>query len=447
MLLNTVKATIKKNTLLDYGDTVLCAVSGGADSICLLHVMLALKSELNLSVYVANVNHMLRGEESDRDSDFVKSVCKAANIECFYREYDIEKISKERKMGEEECGRICRYEFFEETARNLCNAKIATAHNLNDNAETILFRLIRGSSAHGLSGIAYKRDRVIRPLLDVSRDEIENYLKINGITWCEDSTNKIPVYARNKLRLNVIPQLKEIVNNAEKRIVTAAKIISDDNEYLSKLTDDALTQCYFNKFIDVEAFLSYDISIRRRITAKILALWNMKEVSADKIEDFICFSKKDTGKMFDINHQTYAEKSYNKIYLRERKRDISNEFTISGEGEYLGKNYKISFEISNKLPEKNNNQNAVFDADKLLFPMEIRYRKEGDKIIPKGMSGHKKLSDIFIDTKTERNIRDSVPLVVKNGEIIFVCGIRQSELYKSDETTNNYLIIRYESNK
>jgi len=446
MLLDTVRKTIINNKLLNSGDVVLCAVSGGADSICLLHVLLSLRDELNLSVYVANVNHMLRGEESDRDSNFVKSVCKAANIECYYREYDIKKIASERKIGEEECGRLCRYEFFEEIAQKLGNVKIATAHNLNDNAETILFRLIRGSSAHGLSGISYKRDNVIRPLLDVSRKEIEEYLVINGITWCEDSTNKIPVYTRNKLRLNVIPQLNEIVNNAEKRIVSAAKIISDDDRYLAELAEITLSQCFFDDFFSVNIFLSADISIKRRVAAKILSRWNMKDITSDKIEDFIIFSKKETGKMFDINSEYYAEKSYDKIYLRSRKQSSRNDVVVSCEGEYFGADFKIIFEKFKKSPKGNKNI-ALFDADKVSFPFIIRCRKDGDKINPKGMSGHKKISDVFTDSKIERCLRDSIPLVVKEDDVLYICGIRQSELYKVDENTNNYLVIKYESNK
>ena len=265
MLLEKVRKTIEKHNLLENGETVICAVSGGADSVCLLHLMQSLKCDYNLTVYVANVNHLIRGEESDRDSNFVKSVCKAADVKCFNREYNVKEIAKVRKTGEEECGRILRYEFFDEISKELGGAKIATAHNLNDNAETVLFRLIRGSSAHGLSGISYKRDNIIRPILDITRNEIEDYLVRNGISWCNDSTNALPVYARNKLRLKVFPELNSVVNNAEKRIVSAAKLIGEDDMYLHSLADEAFCKCYFENYLLLSEFNGYEVPVKRRI--------------------------------------------------------------------------------------------------------------------------------------------------------------------------------------
>lgn len=215
MLLDKVRKTINDQSLIEFGDKVVCAVSGGADSVCLLHALLTLKKEYGIEVFAANVNHLIRGEEAARDSEFVKKICKASGVKLFYREYDIPALAKEMKLGEEECGRIMRYRFFDEVANSLEGAKIATAHNLNDNAETVLFHLIRGSAAEGLSGIKYKRENIIRPLLDVSRQEIEKYLTQNSVEWCDDSSNFVPIYARNKLRINVFPQLNEICQNSE----------------------------------------------------------------------------------------------------------------------------------------------------------------------------------------------------------------------------------------
>lgn len=445
MLLDTVKKTIKDNKLLEKKDRVLCAVSGGADSICLLYVMQALKKEYDLSVYVANVNHLIRGEESDRDSNFVKSVCKAANLECFYREYDVVKISKERKLGEEECGRILRYEFFEEISQSLGGVKIATAHNLNDNAETVLFRLIRGSSAHGISGIKYKRDNIIRPLLDVSRNEIEEFLNINGITWCEDSTNKLPVYTRNKLRLSVFPQLNEVSNGAEKRIVSAAKLICEDDMFLSEIADIAMKECFFEKFVQIDKLLENPMPVKRRIVSNILSAWEAKEITADKIESFLNFLSKESGKQLDINSVCYAEKSYKKVYLRTRKKEKKFEFILDSNSGCSDKNWELTALCTSTPIKKRSNNIAIFDADKLKFPLKVRYRQEGDKIFPKGMNGSKKLSDIFSDEKVERHLRDSIPVIEKDGNILFVCGLRQSSLYGINEDTKRYIIIEYKN--
>ena len=444
MLLDKVRRTIEENALLKNGDKVICAVSGGADSVCLLHVIKNLKKEYNLSVFVANVNHLIRGEESDRDSNFVKSICKAADVECFYREYDVVNIAKERKIGEEECGRILRYEFFDEISKKLGGAKVATAHNLNDNAETVLFRLIRGSSAQGLCGIKYERDNIIRPLLDVSRDEIEDYLRRNGITWCEDSTNKIPVYTRNKLRLSVIPLLNEISQGAEKRVVSAAKLISEDNMFLTNLSQRAENECFFEDYLLTDKLINLEMPIKRRVVSNVLEKWRAKEITAEKRESFIGFLTKESGKQFDINKDFYAEKSYNKIYLRKRKEYEAYQQILDFGVNCSDKNWEITLEKTFSEAKRKNNRVAVFDSDKISPPFNVRYRKDGDKLLPKGMEGSKKVNDIFSDEKIQRHLRDSIPIIEKDGEILFVCGLRQSSLYAADCNTKNYLKISYE---
>ena len=321
MLLDTVRKTINKYGMLDKGDKVLCAVSGGADSMCLLNVILALKEELDLSVYVSNVNHLIRGDEAKRDSDFVKKFCRDNQIEFFYREYDILRLSKEKKIGEEECGRILRYEFFTEISEKLGGAKIATAHNLNDNAETVLFRLIRGSAAHGLCGIKYKRDNIIRPLLDVTREEIESYLNENKISWCEDSTNKETFYTRNKIRNCVMPMLEEISQGAQGKIVSASNLLVEDDEFLSQCAQEKMIECFYGDYILIQPLENTHISIKRRVVSRILKKWEIKEITADKINDFVEFLSKENGKSFDINSYTFAEKTYGKICLCKRNEE------------------------------------------------------------------------------------------------------------------------------
>ena len=447
MLLDTVRKTIKKNKLIENGDTVVCAVSGGADSICLLRVILSLKKEYNLSVYVANVNHLIRGEESDRDSSFVKAVCRAADVKCFYREYDVRKISKERKIGDEECGRILRYEFFQEVADLLGGAKIATAHNLNDNAETVIFRMARGSSAQGLSGISYKRDNIIRPLLDVSREKIEKYLLANSIKWCEDSTNKECIYTRNKIRLLVMPLLKEISACADEKIVNAAQMVSDDNEYLNEVAYNESKKCVFDEYLLIDKLLNLPLPLQRRITANILTKWGAQEITYDKIESFLEFITKDSGKQFDINSDLFAVKEYQRVNLC--KREEANDFSATLRiGETISHDiWTLTAEIANYPVKRKNNDIAVFDADKLSPPFKVRYRKAGDKISLKGMKGTKKLSDVFSDAKIEYHLRNTIPIVEKNTEILYIGGLRQSSLYETDISTKRYLIIKYTQKK
>lgn len=442
-MLDRVRRTIEEHDLLKKGDSVICAVSGGADSVCLLHTMLVLKGEYDLSLYVANVNHLIRGEESDKDSEFVRQIARAADVEFFYREYDVKKIATERKIGEEECGRILRYEFFRELSEGLGGVKIATAHNLNDNAETLIFRLARGTSAQGLCGIKYKRDNVIRPLLDVSRSEIEKYLKENSLSWREDSTNTVPVYARNRIRLNVMPNLREISPGADGKIVAAARCISEDNALLDEYATNALRQCFFEDYILTEPFFELPIPIKRRICANVLEKWGAREVTGDKIEKFMEFFLKDSGKQFDIDTEAYAEKAYGKVNLC--KRSSENEFLqiLDIGKDVFGEGWSLSIRYSDTHVSGGGNDTAVFDAEKLTLPLTVRYRKDGDKMSPRGMYGTKKLSDIFSDEKIDRHLRDTVPVVEKDSDIIYVGGLRKSALYKPDEATKKYVIIEY----
>lgn len=447
MLLETVRRTIEEHHLLKKGDKVLCAVSGGADSVCLLRVMYELKAEFNLSIFVVNINHLIRGDEAERDSNFVKFLCKQMEIECFYREYDVKKIARELKLGDEECGRNLRYSCFDEIANSLGGAKIATAHNLNDNAETVLFRMIRGSSARGLGGIKYKRDNIIRPLLDVPRSEIENYLTENNIPWCEDSTNKQAVYSRNRLRINVMPELEKISREAQGKIVSTAQLISEDDDYLNLITSQVLKGFFLHGALFYETVKELHISIKRRVAAGVLTEWGAQEITKEKTERFLSLFDAENGKRFDINTEFYAEKSYDKIIRVKRCENEEFSGILDIEKAVSDGKWVLKAEYSEEISRKKSNNVAIFDAEKLVLPLKVRYRKDGDKISPKGMNGTKKVSDVLTDAKIARSVRDFIPIVEKDNEIVYIGGIRQTSLYVPDKNTKKYLILKYSEDK
>lgn len=443
MLLDTVRNTIQTHNLIEKGDKVVCAVSGGADSVCLLHALLNLRSEYQLTIYAANVNHLIRGEESDYDSDFVKRICKAADVELFYREYDVPKLSKELKMGTEECARMVRYEFFEEISKNLEGAKIATAHNLNDNAETVLFRLIRGSSAEGLCGINHRRGNIIRPLLEVPRKDIEKYLRENNISYVTDSSNLTPDYSRNKLRLNVFPELRELFPDAEKKIVNASRFIKEDNDYLNSLATEFENEFSEDGYFIADKFNTLPACVKRRVAHSFLQKWGASDISSQNIEDFINLAKNESGKEFDINGVFYAVKVYDKVVLQRRKEKEEFVRKIKAGETLETEDWKITVKTVSQYVKKTSNNIAVFDAGLLKGPFTVRYRKDGDKMVPLGLDGRKKLSDIFSDAKIESIKRNFIPLVEFNGEILYLCGLRQSSHFKADKYTKDYLIIEY----
>ena len=206
---NQLIRTVEKYKMLEIGDKVIVALSGGADSVALLNALNLIKEKYSLTVFAAHINHGLRGAEADRDENFCKILCKSYNIQLFVKKSDVKALAKQQKISEELCGRNVRYDFFEELAKKF-NAKIATAHTASDNAETLIYNITRGSGINGAGGIAPVRDNIIRPLIEVTRSQIEEYCKTHGLSYVTDSTNLTDDYTRNRLRHLVITELKNI---------------------------------------------------------------------------------------------------------------------------------------------------------------------------------------------------------------------------------------------
>ena len=253
-MMKKVEKFITDNEIFKHGDSVVLGVSGGADSTCLLYVLNDLKEKLDLKLLVVHVNHGIRGEEADRDAMHVKKMCEKLNVPFRLKEVNVPSISKETGKSEEEAGRDARYAAFFEIAKEVNADKIAVAHNLNDNSETILFNLFRGTGIKGLMGIPVKREKIVRPLLGCTRKEIEEYLKTKGIEYQNDSTNSDTEYSRNKLRLDVIPYIKKNINEkVEYNIVNAANNLSEIYEYINSQADMTYKEYVIHDIIINEA--------------------------------------------------------------------------------------------------------------------------------------------------------------------------------------------------
>ncbi len=443
MLVEKVCSTIEKRGMIKKGDGVVCAVSGGADSVCLLLLLKELQEHFAFELYCANLNHKIRGEEATRDSKFVKALCKKNGIFLFYKEADIPATAKRMHMGEEECGRAERYAFFDEISAKIPNAKIATAHNLGDNAETVLFHLARGTSGSGLCGIPYVRGNIIRPLLDVSRAEIEEYLKAKKQEWVEDSTNFSTEYARNKIRKNVIPVLEQINPAAQRKIVGAALLTAEDCEYLESLAQKEAGKIISDKGMDCTAFSFLPIPLMRRLAYTMLEKGKTENITTDKLEAFIKFCRGENSKTYNINGTDFFEKNRGYVSLKQKSEADSFCYTISP-GECINeKKWIVRAKIVDKRPKKRDNNIAVFDAERLTGTFNVRSRRAGDKMNVLGMSGTKRLSDIFSNAKLPLSERDCVPIIEKNGEILFLCGLRQSGAYAPCADTRKFLIFEY----
>lgn len=266
-MLEKVLNTITKYNLIESGDRIVLGVSGGSDSICMLEILNKLKETLNFEIFVAHVNHGLR-ENAKIDEEYVKEFCEKINVECFVLHADIKKYSKQNKVGLEEAGRKIRYEFFDEILEKTSSNKIAIAHNKNDRVETIILNILRGTGSLGLKGIDIKFNKYIRPLLEVQRSEIEEYVLKNNLNPRIDESNFENDYSRNKVRNIMIPYIKEKFNpNIINTIIRLSDIVSEETEYLDKQTEKE-----YNNILIQEINLNKNVYNKSKETTIILDL-------------------------------------------------------------------------------------------------------------------------------------------------------------------------------
>lgn len=456
---------IKENSMIQSGDKVLVALSGGPDSVCLLHILSELRDLLHIEVYAAHVNHCLRGESALGDETYVKELCKKLNIKCFVKRVDINKISKERNISTEMAGREERYNFFEELKKEYSLDKIAIAHNANDQAETLIMRALRGTGIEGLVGIRPVRDRIfIRPILVLKRNEIEQYCEVNNLNPRIDETNLEEIYSRNKIRLKAIPFIQK---NFNPDIVTTlnrlAYSCSKDVEFIQEEVEKRYTKLCSKEgrsiIIDEKAFDEKE-AVLTRIIKKALVEVSTKfnNFELKHIYDIISLKERGTGKKINITNGVIAINEYGKIKItlaeevkaKERKvlnlSSIKKEFDEKNkviiEDEVLG-NYELIVEDFKK-GEKFSKDRFIksFDYDK-ISSIDIRFRQNGDKIVPLGMKSSKKLKDIFINNKVPKEERDFIPLVLFNNEIAWIVGSNVSETFKVTNKTKKVIKITF----
>ncbi len=305
MLKEEVLKTIETYNLIEKNDKIVIGVSGGPDSICLLHVLYGLKEKLGIEIVVAHVNHMLR-DVADLETEYVQSFCKKLEIECYVKKADILEISKTQKKGTEEVGRQVRYDFFDEVAKKTNSNKIATAHNSNDRAETVILNILRGSGLSGLKGIEpIRENKYIRPLINTDRQDIENYCNDNKLEPKYDKTNNENIYTRNKVRNTVIPYIKKEFNpNIIKTINRLSSLATEENEYLQAITkqefENLLIEKTENIILDLHKFNSLNLVIKRRLILYTIneVLHTTNGIEKVNIDDIIKLCKNNIGNKY-----------------------------------------------------------------------------------------------------------------------------------------------------
>ncbi|WFR57184.1 tRNA lysidine(34) synthetase TilS [Anaerocolumna sp. AGMB13025] len=471
-MLKTVQKFIDKHNMIQKGDRIVVGVSGGADSVCLFHVLLGLTPEYDLTLFVVHVNHGIRGTEAEEDEAYVKELCLAHNISCDLIKADVKALAVREGLTEEEAGRKVRYEaFYDCFHKNKCN-KIAIAHNRNDNAETILFHLFRGSGIKGLTGIPAVREEIIRPLLDTGREEIEGFLGENGISYQTDKTNLTQDYSRNKIRHQIISFAQEEINKrAIEHIVGASKKLSEIDCYLEKnissAYDTAVTYLEYNNAyeINIEKLRQEDPVIQKGIIRKsLMGLSNwLKDVEALHIELILELAEKQVGKVINLPYGILAARDYHTITLKiapfqyKNKEDskslevpgwqpleIPGEVTIPQTNQILHIKL-IKYKKSMIIPR--NGCTKWFDYDKIKNTVLIRTRQEGDYVQIDSAGSRKKIKSLFIDEKIPKEKRDLLPLLADGAHIMWVIGGRISEAYKVNEDTKVILEINLDGGK
>lgn len=433
---------IKKEDMVRQGDTVLVGVSGGADSVCLIYVLSILKERLGINLLAVHIHHGIRGEEADRDAEYVKELCNRLNIECDVVYIDVPAMAKLRHLTEEEAGRIARYECFSSYAESGRAQKIAVAHNKNDNAETILFNLFRGSGIRGLGGIQPVRDCIIRPLLNIERKDIEEYIEDLGINYCTDSTNLTEDYTRNKIRRNILGYaVKEINDGTVDNIVQAGYRLSEAEEYLSceaeKIFDNNATVKQGEIIINNSYLRELPLIMRKYVIMHSFEklCGRRKDITMRHIESTALLVDNETGHMLNLPYGMTALRSYDMLIIR------------NGQAEETMPGYckeDVQMRVFKRKKEQIIPQNIYtkwFDYDKISNTLEVRTRKNGDviEILP---GGHKKtVARYMIDNKIPAEERDKILLLADNSDILWIIGYRISEKYKVTDSTENILEV------
>lgn len=462
---------MKLNKMIEKGDRIVIGVSGGADSVCLLHVLTQICEWEDAKLEVVHINHGIRGDEADRDELFVENLCKELALPYQRFFYEVKKLASEQGLSEEEAGRKVRYEAFLETCEQKGCNKIAIAHNKNDNAETVLFHMLRGSGLKGLSGIDPMRRvatkcgdiTLIRPLLFANRSEIEEYLKENQLLYVTDSTNLTEDYTRNKIRNKILNYAEAEINSAAiDHINESALMLKETLSYISK----QVRQCFQrivrqqgNQYqLSIKMLKEEDPVIQKGIVYEVLKqlAGSGKDLEAKHVALVLSLLEMQVGRSLHLKYQIVAEREYEDLRLCQRVHEefASEEtpfdsFTVEIPGEIwlpsLGKVLETGL-ISYKKEESVPKSSCVkwFDYDKIENAVEIRTRREGDFLQVNALGGRKKLKDYFIDQKIPKKQRDSQLLITDGNHVMWIptIGDRISEKYKVDETTKRVLLMK-----
>lgn len=434
-MLNKIEKAAERYNLFHEGDSITVALSGGADSTALLHALVQLSEKYSLKIKAAHLNHKLRGDESDRDERFVRKMCDDLGIKLVCESADISSLTKKGE-GIEECARRVRYEFLQRNA----SGKIATAHSADDNIETVIFNLTRGSGIKGACGIPPVRDNIIRPLIMCSRAEIEEYCKNNGLSFVTDSSNLTDDYTRNRIRHNVIPILKEINSAAGDSFYRFTSALNDVNDLVDGLAFDALKLAKLDKGYDIDRLSELHVSVLTR-TVQIILAESGSMSDSEHIGSVVKIIRDKKGKC-QLNGGLFAEIKGNEIVVFGK--EIKN-IIVTPCYNFVNKRVtfgEILLQSELVLADKVNNllANDIIDYDKIEGEPILRAREAGDSIQLKKRP-RKSVKKLFSELKIDIEKRDNLPILADEKGVIWIYDVGPDERVAVDEKTKNILKI------
>ncbi|OQY60308.1 MAG: tRNA lysidine(34) synthetase TilS [Desulfobacteraceae bacterium 4572_88] len=476
-LLETVTQTVRQHKMFCLGDSVLVGVSGGADSVALLHLLRRLAPGFSIRIAIAHLNHSLRQEESDRDASFVAALAKKLGLPCHSDKRDVRQYQRQHRLSLEEAARQVRYAFYEEVAEKNGFDKVALGHHADDNAELVLMYLFRGSGLTGLSGIPpVRNEKFVRPLIRVSRKDIKAFIAENRLEYVSDSTNQDPLYLRNRIRHHLLPMIRASYNpNIADTLNRLASIVRCDDEWLEETTE-AIFRKSISGFREEELRLSVPmlrkthLAAQRRLVRKAIAQVKgdlrrityahveavqklLQKGAADgsldlpdrvhvvKTGDSLCFSKgRARGAEAGIPF-TYTVSAPGMVFIQEIGASLSFSVTPRENAAFFNKGSE------NRVPQHPGQSGYpvcnYFDMDTLTFPMTIRNFRPGDRFTPLGMSGTQKVKKYFINNKIPRAERARCPILLCQGKIIWVVGHRMADFARVRASTRNMLKVEF----
>jgi tRNA(Ile)-lysidine synthase len=436
--------------MLSGGEKVLIGLSGGPDSVCLLSVLSALRERFMLEISAAYIDHGLRPHETDKEIEFCRNLCGRLNVPFYTKAVNVKSYARDRKMNMQEAARQLRYEALEEISQDIGTGRIALGHTADDQAETLLMRLFRGSGPTGLSGIPPVRKTIIRPLIETGRGEIEKFLEDEKTGHITDSSNLKKSYLRNKIRLSLVPMLKEYNPDIIETLSKTAAIFRDEERYFEIIVTKALMKLISRKTDSrIELFLApleiMDKAIIRRVLRRAIdETKDLRGISFIHIEDIIGLVRSgDSGDRIYLPKGIRAVKDYSILILTSEPPVALGTYSLTVPGEVILKEAGILIKSSpiaasefQKVQYKDGRTvSGVFDSDKLVYPLVVRSRRHGDFFYPAGFGRRKKIQDFFVDEKVPRDERDRVPLILSGNDIIWVVGYRGDERFKVGEGT------------